>query len=199
MAHRWGLPRWLAVMLLVASSSGCVGRVVPPEPHTLAQPVEVHLLDHGRHASLVLPRRNGGVVRYSYGDWRWYVEGRHHLAAGAAAMLWPTPAALGRGVYPTVESPERFRRLAPEGLVAVYSFQAEARRVRALRRRLDAYFERAEREPVASEEYGLDFVPHPQDYSVVHQSNLVVARWLRELGVDVHGVPWLSRWRVDAP
>lgn len=174
---------------------------MPPEPQTLTEPVDVYLLDHGRHSSLVLPREQGGVVRYSYGDWRWYVEGRRDLPAGVAAMLWPTDAGLGRGIYPEFEASasDRFRRLAPEGLVDVYTWQAEAWRVRALRRRLDAYFERAESEPVASEKYGLEFVPHPRGYSAIHQSNLVVARWLRELDFDVRGVPWLSNWRVEVP
>ncbi|MCE8015389.1 hypothetical protein HOP62_04780 [Halomonas sp. MCCC 1A17488] len=179
--------------------AGCVGHVLPPEPSSLDRPVEVYVLDHGRHASLVLPREEGGMVRYSYGEWRWYVEGRRHWPAGAAAMLWPTASGLGRGEYPGVDSPEQFHRLAPEGLDEVYPIQAEAGRVLALRRRLDGHFERAAVEPVPSEEFGLAFVPHPRKYSAVHQSNLVVARWLRALDVEVRGSPWFSRWRVEPP
>jgi hypothetical protein len=198
MAHRWGLLCRLGGVLLVLQLAGCVGRVLPPEPQALANPVDIYLLDHGRHASLILPHEQGGVVRYSYGEWRWYVEGRRHLPIGAAAMLWPTDAGLGRGVYPEIEAPEQFQRLAPEGLVEVYTLQADTARVRALQRRLDAYFERAESEPVQSEEHGLDFVPYPRAYSAFHQSNLVVARWLRDLGMEVRGSPWFSNWRVDA-
>lgn len=199
MAYRRNLPNWLVAILLTLLSSGCVGHVVPPGRHTLEEPVEVYLLDHGRHSSLVLPRGQGGFVRYSYGDWRWYVEGCRHFAVGAAAMLWPTEAGLGRGIYPDIEPPERFRRLAPEGLVEIHTLPAEASRVRRLQKHLDGYFERAGSPPVSSEEYGLEFVRHPRDYSATHQSNLVVARWLRELGFEVRGVPWFSLWRVDAP
>lgn len=69
----------LLVLLLLA---GCAGRLTPPEAPV--SPVTVYLLDHGRHASLVLPRREGGMVRYSYGEWRWYVEAERHLLSGAA-------------------------------------------------------------------------------------------------------------------
>ncbi|MGQ4877138.1 hypothetical protein ACOJCM_01025 [Billgrantia sp. LNSP4103-1] len=199
MVHRWGLLSRLGTVLIVLHLVGCTARVLPPDPPTLTEPVDVFLIDHGRHSSLVLPYEGGGYVRYSYGDWRWYVEGRRHLAAGAAAMFWPTHAGLGRGTYPQGISRETLRRLAPEGLEAVYPLKAEASRVRALRRRLDGHFERADSEPIASEEYGLEFVPHSRRYSALHQSNLVVAGWLRELGFDVRGASWLSRWRVDPP
>ena len=197
MSLRKRLLCWLGVGFTTLSMSGCVGRVVPPEPDSLAQPVDIFLLDHGRHASLVLPHEEGGMVRYSYGDWRWYVEGRKHWLAGAAAMLWPTHAGLGRAVHPQIDGPEQFHHLAPEGVEQVYSLEAEAGRVVALKRRLDAHFERADIEPVASDEYGLQFVPYPRRYSAIHQSNLVVACWLRELDFDVIGSPWLSNWRVD--
>lgn len=199
MEYRRYLLRWLGVGLCAWGLAGCVSRVLPPEPHSLTEPVDIYLLDHGRHSSLVLPREEGGMVRYSYGEWRWYVEGRRHLPAGAAAMLWPTAAGLGRGVYPEIDSPSQFHRLAPEGLSDIYPLQAEAVRVIALRRRLNRHFEQADREPVPSEEFGLEFVPFPRGYSAAHQSNLVVAHWLRALDVEVDGSPWLSNWRVVTP
>ncbi|RCV89474.1 hypothetical protein [Billgrantia montanilacus] len=187
---------WL--LLVVLPMSGCTGRVMPPAPAELSQPLDVYLLDHGRHASLVLPVEEGGMVRYSYGEWRWYVEGRRHFLAGAAAMLVPTASALGRGVYEDVTGPGDFSRLAPEGLIRTYPLRAEAWRVRALQRRLDAHFS-GEIEPVYSEEFGLHFVPHPRAYWAAHQSNLVVAGWLRQLDIDIQGIPWYSRWRIEPP
>ncbi|MBW6391212.1 hypothetical protein [Billgrantia antri] len=199
MGNRRGWLRWLGAGLSMLLLAGCFARVMPPEPHSLTRPVDVYLLDHGRHSSLVLPREEGGVVRYSYGEWRWYVEGHRHFSAGIAAMLWPTASGLGRGEYPRIESPDQFHRLAPEGLDEVYPLRAEARRVLSLRRRLDRHFERAGVEPVSSEEFGLEFVPYPRRYSAVHQSNLVVARWLRALDMEVLGSSWWSRWRLETP
>lgn len=180
-------PALLALLLVV----GCAGRLVPPgEP---VAPVTVYLLDHGRHASLVLPREDGRLARYSYGDWHWYVEGRRGPLSGLAALLWPTPGALGRSLGEGGGDP---RALAPEGVERVHALRVERRRVQALRRRLDARFAAADAAPVHSADFGLAFVPHPRSYWFAHQSNLVVAGWLRELGVEVGGSPWLSDWRL---
>ncbi|KAA0013711.1 hypothetical protein F0A17_04970 [Billgrantia pellis] len=181
---------WLPFFLL----AGCVGRIIPPQD--IEQPVTFYLLDHGRHASLVLPGGQGGMVRYSFGEWRWYVDGRRNLLSGAVALLWPTRAGLGRGVFPEISDSEQFERLAPEGLERIHTLRADMRRVQALRLRLDARFEAPETEPVESEEFGLAFVPDSRRYSAVYQSNLVVANWLRQLGFEVRGTPWLSHWRI---
>ncbi len=183
------------VLLLV----GCAGRVSPPPVHTLDAPVEIHLLDHGRHASLVMPHQEGGMARYSYGEWQWYVEGRQGVWRGVSAMLWPTPSGIGRALHDEIDSPyPHLDRLAPEGVEAIYSLQADAELVVALQQYLDAHFAQASMAPVFSEEYGLYFVPYPRDYSALHQSNLVVAQWLRQLDFEVRGSPWLSNWRIDA-
>ncbi|MFY0990472.1 hypothetical protein [Halomonas sp. C05BenzN] len=187
------LPWLLAVLLL----SGCAGRLSPPVAPV--DPVEVYLLDHGRHASLVLPLARGGMVRYSYGEWGWYVEGRRHLLAGVAALLWPTASGLGRGLHEEIDSPAQLHRLAPEGLARVYPLQAESDRVAALRRRLDAHFREGGVAPTYSAEFDLEFVPYPRAYWLTHQSNLVTAQWLRRLGIEVRGIPWLSNWRLEAP
>jgi hypothetical protein len=176
--------------------AGCVGRVMPPPAPD--EPVDIYLLDHGRHSSLVLPREPSGKVRYSYGEWGWYVEGRRHLLAGAAAMLWPTTSGLGRMEHEEVTLPGDFSLLAPEGLVRAYPLEAELDRVAALRQELDAHFDAPHIEPVFSEEFGLEFVPYPRGYWMAHQSNLVTAEWLRRLGFEVRGIPWLSNWEIEA-
>ena len=190
--------RWICLLLVVLLISACTGRVMPPAPAEISQPMDVYLIDHGRHSSLVLPREEGGMVRYSYGEWRWYVEGQRHFLSGAAALLVPTASALGRGIHEDVTGPGDFSRMAPEGLVRTYPLQAEAGRVRELRRRLDRHFE-GDVESVYSEEFGLHFVPHPRAYWAAHQSNLVVAGWLRQLDINIQGIPWYSRWRIESP
>lgn len=170
--------------------SGCAARLLPPE--AVEEPETVYLLDHGRHASLVLPHETG-LVRYSYGERQWYQLGRQGPREAVAALLWPTPAVLGRGHHPGARMPEDLAGVAPEGVVHVYPLVAEARRVRGLRRYLDGHFEGVRAE--SSDVFALDFVAHPRAYWAGHQSNLVVAAWLRALGWRVQGSPWLSRWR----
>ncbi|MEI2420236.1 hypothetical protein V6O07_08175, partial [Arthrospira platensis SPKY2] len=74
--------------------AACSATILPP-PHP-TDPVTVVLLDHGRHSSLVLPDSAGGALRYSYGDWDYYVMRDTALASGARALFRSTPAALGR-------------------------------------------------------------------------------------------------------
>lgn len=185
-----------AVLLLLLLLAGCAGRLTPPAE--VRDPVTVYLLDHGRHASLVVPCCEGGVVRYSYGDWQWYVEGRRHLLSAIGALLWPTPGALGRRAHEELAAPEELGRVAPEGIARIYPLRVERSRVVGFRRRLDSHF-RAGQGVVDSAEFDLAFVRYPRAYWLVHQSNLVVADWLDELGVTVQGFPWLSRWRVTRP
>ena len=57
-----GLGGWLLLVVLLGGCTTTV--VVPPAPE---QPRAVFLLDHGRHATLVLETAEGGLVRYAYG------------------------------------------------------------------------------------------------------------------------------------
>ena len=84
-----GLGGAAAVLLL---TQACTTVIVPPVAP--AEPGPVFLLDHGRHASLVLPRGDDGMVRYSYGEWKYYAQVRTGIGEASAAVLWPTRAGL---------------------------------------------------------------------------------------------------------
>lgn len=176
--------------------AGCTGRVIPPA--VLSEPVDVYLVDHGRHSSLVLERPDG-VVRYAYGEWDWYARDRRGSLAAMSAMLWPSRGALGRKVYPGVEVPPFPERIVPEGFEEVFVLRAEAARVRQLRSHLDAIFEEGRGDLIYHSFYDLEFVPYPRAYWLAHQSNVVTAEWLRQLGFTVRGTAWSSNWRIELP
>jgi hypothetical protein len=186
---------WLLLLVSVLIT-GCAGRVM--QPAVLLEPVTVYLIDHGRHSSLVLPR-DDGIVRYAYGEWEWYVKNRRGALAGMSAILWPTRGALGRKVVPGADIPPFPEHIAPEGVEEVHALQAEATLVRQLRRELDGFFEEGRADLIHHPFYDLDFVPYPKTYWFGHQSNLVTAEWLRQLGFTVTGVVWLSDWRIEVP
>jgi len=191
MAYKGPLTGLLILMLGLA---GCSARITPAD--SLETPVTVYLLDFGRHSSLLMAREEAGsYVRYSYGDWGWYLEGRRSWIRVAPVLLWPTPGGLGRGTYEQISSPEALQQLAPD----VYPLQAEEKKVRALQKRLDAYFASDSVEPAYSREFQLYFVPYPKSYWLLHQSNLKTAEWLRELGLEVQGYPLWSNWVVVEP
>ncbi|MFC3285084.1 hypothetical protein [Litchfieldella rifensis] len=181
---------WLGLLLL----AGCAGRLIPPSD--LNDPVDFYLVDHGRHSSLVLPREEG-VVRYAYGEWRWYAEDRRGVLAGMSAMLWPTRGTLGRKVFPDTDPTPFPDQVAPEGVEEVFLLQAEATRVTHLQRHLDAIFDQQRDSLTYHPSYDLEFVSYPRPYWLMHQSNVVTAQWLEMLGFEVSGLAWLSDWHIE--
>jgi len=182
----------LAVLL-----SGCAALVVPPEPPPEARPV--FLLDHGRHATLVLSHPDGGLVRYAYGDLAYYGHNRVGLWRALAAVAWPTPGGLGRRELEAPASPAGVRQAVAVPIEAVHVLVVAADRAAALGARLDARFARGYPQRRFNPWYDLVFVPDPAPYWLGNNSNLRVAAWLEALGVEVRGGPLWSRWTVRAP
>jgi hypothetical protein len=180
----------LAVPVLV----GCTTTIVAPCGSPPRQ--TVYVLDHGRTSSLALPDEAGGFVRYVYGDWRWYALNETTVSVGIAALLWPTQGALGRAALPSRFTADGGAAVAYEQL---HALEVEAQRLRELRRRLDDLYSANALSRVYNALYDLDFVPYPMPYSVLYNSNHVIAAWLEELGCEVRGPALWSQWRVQRP
>jgi len=188
----------VALLVLGASAAGCTTRLT--EPSAPSSPVSALLLDHGRHASLVLPGTDHGTVRYSFGDWRYYAKGDTRLRSGLKALFWPTPSALGRRELEAEPEEEAVRGALRVVAEAVLTFQVEEQRARALRTRLDSLFLEGREEAFHyNAGYDLEFVRHPATYWFGHNSNQVLAQWLRELGISVEGLTLTSSWEMEAP
>lgn len=177
--------------------SGCGPTQVVP-PAGLEQPAEIFVLDHGRHTSLVVSTPEGAMVRYAYGDWRFYAERLTGPGHALAALLWSTPGALGRRQLAGPPTPFEVRLQVPLVIVELHRIHVERARVEVLRARLDAIFDAAEVQ-LDVPEVLLVFVPHPRPYNLVHNSNRAIADWLVELGCEIDGRPILARWRFEAP
>ncbi len=192
--------RWTLWLTAVASLGGlvllggCTTTIVPPV--SPADPRPVFLLDHGRHTSLVLPHPNG-LVRYAYGDWRWYAQENTGPWQGIAALLWPTRGTLGRRVLPGPATEEGVRGSVRVVIEDLYELHVEAARVTALRDELEALF----RANLASRTYSaasdLEFVHHPQAYSAFNNSNHMLVKWLTALGCETRGSGVFARWRLE--
>jgi hypothetical protein len=185
-------PATLAAALLLA---GCTTVLQPPADPSDPQPA--FLLDHGRHATLVLPRPEGGLVRYAYGDWAYYGRNRTGVLRGMAALLWPTPAALARRELAGPASRAGVRRAVQVGIEAIHVLPVAGDRARALRQRLDARFAEYGDSRRDNPWYDLTFVRLPERYWMFSNSNQRTAAWLGELGVEVRGAALWSRWRVE--
>lgn len=185
--------RATAAIGLAALLAGCAHTVEPP--HDVAEPVPVFLLDHGRHASIVLARADG-VVRYAYGEWAWYALDRTGPLRALETLLLRSPGTLGRRILagpPTLEAVQAQVRVPIEH---AWRVEVEGARARALDETLDALFEANLDTRVENPLYDLEFVPHPDPYSIGHNSNHVVADWLRALGCRVETRGPASAWRL---
>lgn len=191
-AHRRGpccalaitTPLWLGA---------CATTVFPPQ--RVAEPVQAGILDHGRTASLIVEVPDGGMVRYAYGDWNWYALGRTGPAEGSAALLWRSEAALGRMELPGPFSPTAVSREVRVSIEDTLYLTVDARDVRRLVEHLDRTFDENRARSVYNEAHHLVFVPHPEPYSLFHNSNHMVAAWLEQLGCRVEGTTLLSNWK----
>jgi hypothetical protein len=193
-----GVFRVLAAMVLAALLMACTSTVsCPARPD---DPRVVFLLDHGRHASLVITSAEGALYRYGYGDWRYYAETDLRLRTGIRALLWPTPAGLARQGYGNVE-PESVSvvRVVGVPIDKPHQLMVSGAAVDALQRDLDRTFERgAEQEYLVNHSFDFNFVPHPRDYWFWYSSNHMVVDWLEALDCETRGFTALTmNYRVE--
>ncbi len=183
----------LLLVLLVAGLCGCGATVsVPP----VENGVGAALVDHGRHASLVLETKGHSMLRYAYGDWNYYALAKQGKAETSRAALLPTTAGLGRrqwqGRLDRLSVADRLR----EGFEEIYVFQVDRRRAVDLITHLEAIYTGNLETLHENRLYDLSFVHHPQNYTLFNNSNHKVAEWLEKLGCTVSGPALSSSWEV---
>jgi len=83
------------------------------------------------------------------------------------------------------------------GIRAIHRLAAAADRIDQLDRRLQHGFERLRGQSYYNAAYDLEFVPGQRPYTLFANSNHVVANWLGELGIEVHGNPVFGSWHVE--
>lgn len=170
--------------------------VTPPPLVSAAARTPVAVLDHGRHSSLVIGLPDRRMVRYAYGDWRWYAEGTKGAAEGYAALFRQTPAALGRRVLAGPLTAQTLRRQVRVVIEDMLLLDVDAAAAQRLVDKLDAIAEAGRARMLTNRNVDLDFVPHPVPYTQAHSSNRVLAGWLREMGVEVEGDGLIADWKL---
>jgi hypothetical protein len=187
----------MAIAFVVLLAGGCTTIIIPPSAPP--DPAQVYLLDHGRTPSLVLPRADGSMVRYAFGDWRWYALRQNGLFEGLAAVFLPTHGTLGRRVLPGPPTLDNVRTQVKVGSERIHQISVERAEVEELQAHLDEIFQQNIAGKIVNEPSDFEFVQHPQRYNgLVHNSNHVAAGWLRDLGCRTHGITMLSTWNVRA-
>lgn len=184
----------LATLVMVAACAATY--VVAPPPVSSAARAPVAVLDHGRHSTLVIGLPDGRMVRYAYGNWRWYAEGAKGAAEGYAALFQEKPAALGRRVLAGPLTAEALRRQVHVGIEDILLLDVDAAAAQRLVNKLDSIAEAGRARMLTNQTVDLDFFPHPVPYTQAHSSNRVLAGWLREMGADVQGDGLIADWKL---
>lgn len=186
--------RLVPLIALLVLLTGCATVITPPP--TPEAPVPVLIIDHGRHTSLILPDSNDGLIRYAYGDWRYYAEGERGFRAAFTALLRNSPGTLGRRELPGPAEPEIVITRLRVKVTDILLLHVEADAAERLRMKLDTIHAAGRDELLFNPRMDLEFVPHPRPYTVRYNSNRVIADWLVVLGCEVRGRPLLSGWRI---
>jgi len=182
--------------LTAVLTTACTNTVVPPpEPQ---RPVAAFLLDHGRHASLIL-ERGDGMTRYAWGDWDYYALNRTGALRASGTLFGANRAGLGRKRLPGPAEQARVHRQVAVSIEAMWRIDVPWNRARRLHERLDRHFLDGRGTLTANPLYDLEFVQDTKPYNVTSNSNHRVGDWLRELGSEVRMGGPFSSWRVAPP
>ncbi|HEY7118989.1 MAG TPA: hypothetical protein VH475_20530 [Tepidisphaeraceae bacterium] len=196
---------WVLVALLLLGIGGCSAVIVPPRTTTAAgggggvggggqKFVPVAVADYGYHSTLILPRAEGGLVEYAYGDWDYFGQSHKSVANALHALLASDQATLGRRVLemePTQSGLEK-----ATGASQIIRFTAPREKVEELERELDRRFSARLDSIMYSPVHQLYFVKDDERYGVGHNCNHFTAQWLERLGCRVEGVVLGSGFRL---
>jgi hypothetical protein len=182
----------LTLLLWPVALTGCTYHIRPSA--CLRDPVSVFVADYGYHSTLLLPRADGSVMEYAYGERDWFALNRDQWYRVGVVLLWPTPAVLGRRELP---GPPEFDALKhqtqPE---ALHEAPVERDAAARLMHRLDADFDAGRDQLIENPLVGLSFVPYTPSYCITSQCNSRVADWLREMGCRVTGAALNADFKV---
>lgn len=178
----------LGTFLTAFFLSGCgATKVVPPQ--SIDDGVEVYLLDHGLHSTLILPFEDGVFYRWGYGDFRYYAMGEKSYGVTFFALFTPTKAALARE---RLFLPINLDNMAKNS----YTIELERAKVYQLQKELLFIFENSS-VSYSHQDSSYEYVRHPMDYHLLHNSNKVVAQWLESMGSEVSKYPILANWNIQ--
>lgn len=183
----------IAALLLVLVLAVARGeyRLVPPV--AVADPVTIHVVDYGHHASLALPSPTGMLEEWFWGDWNYYAGEQRGLLDGARALFASPQSTLGRR---TLVAGAEGSKPDLIGVQEILSIPVDRSRAGRLSQTLETRYAEGLREGERNHVDGRRFVRDGQRYSLFNNSAHEVARWLGVLGVGVRGYAVTARFRL---
>jgi hypothetical protein len=185
----------LLIVVVVACVAGGCSTVIVPPPAPRGDTAPVLVADYGYHSTLILPRAQGGLIEYAFGDWTYFGQNQKSIGTALHALLMSDQATLGRRTLDL--DPDDESSLADAtGAKSVLRFEASRARVAELERALDERFSTRLDSITYSPVHHLYFVKDDERYGVANNCNHFTARGLERLGCRVEGVVMMSGFRV---
>jgi hypothetical protein len=184
----------LALLTLAIALIRMPTMIIPPQ--SPERPITSYVLDRGLHSRLVLPNGNGGMVQYTYGDWRYFALQIQTPISAIQALLLPSAGTLGRREFPNERTLKATIQAESGG--RLLSIVVAADEVEELRSQLDRRFRQNLDTHVIHRRVGLHFVRDDQAYSFFHNSNHELVQWLKALDCQVDGFITLPNFRVQS-
>jgi len=173
----------LALLAALGGGGGCTAVIVPPPAPGRTAPVLI--ADYGYHSTLILPRAQGGLVEYAYGDWTYFGQNKKSVATALHALLASDQATLGRRIINREPDPTGVTQAT--GAKGVIRFDAPRDKVEELEIALDERFSARRDSITFNPAHQLYFVKDDERYGVAHNCNHFTAEWLERLGCRVEG------------
>ena len=188
------MPRTTLLLALALSCGGCAAVIVPPPRTSGTRHVPVMVADYGYHSTVILPKSDGGLVEYAYGDWNYFGHNNKSVTTALNALLASDQATLGRRVLDRL--PDQPGLEQATGATSVIRFDAPRDKVAELERQLEHRFSTNLDSIMYSPVHGLYFVKDDEPYGVAHNCNHFTAEWLERLGCKVEGWVLTSKFKL---
>lgn len=169
--------------------------IVPPAQP--ANPVTAYVIIRAYHSSLLLSEGNGGYMQYAYGDWQYFALNQQGWTDAAAALFIPTQGTLGRRQFSNTDNLQQI--VDPNRNQTILKFEVAGDKAAQLLASLDKRFQQNIDTRVLNPRNQLTFVQDDQDYTLFHNSNHELIRWLKNLDCETIGLVMLPNFKVASP
>lgn len=188
------------VVFLVFFTGGCRTLVIQPTHFSRQTPI--YLAHYERHhTSLVVPEEKQ-AVEYSYGDWDLFAKYNGTLWTLFKGIVFPSQGTLGRRIVKwDGEGTESLRRALDnkENCYKISTLTVSDKKLRSLTADLDERYERHIDTRYFNPEVGIQFVKYDKSYTIWHNCNHELVRWLEELDCKIKGWVWMADFEVRKP
>src|SRR4051812_6215520 len=154
----------ITAFFALLTGGGCAAVIVPPPLAPAGRSSPVLVADYGYHSTLILPKSDGGLVEYAYGDWNYFGQNNKSFGSALHALFASDQATLGRRVLEREINQPGLKEAT--GAQTLIRFNAPRDKVEALERALEQRFSENLGSMIYSPVHQLYFVKDGEPYGV---------------------------------